>query len=179
MISSPYTLFCGVSLAAQRDGMLATDARSGVVKATMKHNPKTGENNMANNNTVILIGNLGEDPKTYHNDKGNYVVIRLATTDSYKDEDLGAYVNKEPVWHSVFAFGSNVQGYARNFKKGDRIKITGSLSYRKHQLVDQDGVVQYFTEASITASRVERADLPKKAPNAAQSDAAETAGVAA
>lgn len=117
---------------------------------------------MANNNTVILIGNLGEDPKTYTKSEGTYIRLSIATTDSYKDQNTGAWMNRKPVWHTVFVSSSKVQELALKYKKGDRVKITGSLSYRTIKATDK-GHQQTFTQATIAASHIEDAALQKKA----------------
>ena len=88
---------------------------------------------MATNNSVILYGNLGEDPASHTGKNGNFVTLRLATTDSYKDEHTGQWQDLDPVWHTVFAFSEVVSGYVRSFKKGDRLEVKGKLSYRSTQ----------------------------------------------
>lgn len=116
---------------------------------------------MANNNTVTLTGNLGQAPETYSNDKGEFIVLSLATTDSYKNDKSGEWNNKLTIWHTVFAFGPNVKGYAKTFRKGDRVKVTGALSYRT-TIEMIEGEQRYFTNATIVANRIEDARLPKK-----------------
>lgn len=116
---------------------------------------------MTTNNQVTLIGNLGQTPTTSATDTGEFTRLSLATTDRYKDEASGTWQDKTPVWHSVIAFSPTVQGYARSFRKGDRVKVTGSLSYRTTELVI-DGQKRFFTEASVIANRIEDARLPKK-----------------
>ena len=116
---------------------------------------------MTTNNSVTLTGNLGQTPETHITDKGSYTLLSLATTDRYKDQVSDTWKDKAPAWHTVIAFGPSVQGYARSFKKGDRIKVIGSLSYRKSAAV-VEGNKRTFTEASIIASRIEDARLPRK-----------------
>ena len=114
-----------------RCGLLSAEPGSGIVKAMMNQ-PQTGENTMANNNTVILTGNLGEDPKQYTKDGKSFVRLSLATTDSYKDK-TGNWKQQKPLWHTIFVSVEKAQNAALGFKKGNRIKVTGSLSYRRHQ----------------------------------------------
>nr|WP_250565370.1 single-stranded DNA-binding protein [Adonisia turfae] len=124
---------------------------------------------IATNNTVILIGNLGDDPKTYVKNGNIFVRLSLATTDSYKDAETGAWMKRKPIWHTVFINSKSVQEYALRFKKGDRIKVTASMSYRR-STISAKGYAQTFTEAVITASRIEDASIPK-----AQNDAQDIA----
>ena len=115
---------------------------------------------MAKTNTVTLIGNLGLDPETRKTATTSYVRFTLATTDSYKDEQSGTWRNRQSVWHTVFAFGPQVAGYARSYRKGDRIKVTGSLSYQTTEAF-VDRKKRRFTTASVLASRIEDARLPR------------------
>lgn len=112
---------------------------------------------MANNNLVTLIGNLGEDPKIINKDGQEFTVLSLCTTDSYKDGE--EWKDKEPVWHKVLVFGRVAQEYAKAQKKGNRVKITGTLSYRKLK-----GANGYdIREATIVARQIELAPLAKRA----------------
>ena len=138
----------------------------------MMNQPNKRTNTIATNNTVILVGNLGEDPKTYVKNGNIFVRLSLATTERYKD-DNGAWMNRKPIWHTVFINSKIVQEYALQFNKGDRIQVTGSLSYRT-KIVSVKGYAQTFTEASIAASRIENASLsssPKAENNAPSQDA--------
>lgn len=121
---------------------------------------------MANNNTVTLIGNLGQDPETHQAATASYVRLTLATTDSYKDEQSATWQDRQSVWHTVFAFSPQVAGYARSYNKGDRVKVTGSLSYKTTEAF-VEGEKRLFTNASIIASRIEDARLPKSKNEAA------------
>ncbi|MEM8614153.1 MAG: single-stranded DNA-binding protein [Cyanobacteria bacterium P01_H01_bin.105] len=136
----------------------------------MMNQPNKRTHTITTNNTVILIGNLGEDPKTHVKNGNIFVRLSLATTDRYKDAETGAWMSRKPIWHTVFINSKTVQEYALRFQKGDRIKITGSLSYRK-RTVSAKGYAQTFTEASIAASRIEDASLSRspKAENNAPS----------
>lgn len=149
--------------------MLSDEPGSVTVKAMMNQ-PTAGETKMAYNNTVTLIGNLGEDPKTYSNKNGTYVRLNLATTDSYKNK-TGAWVSRKPVWHTVFVSSKKLQEMALQYKKGNRIKITGGLSYRRIKATDK-GHMQTFTQATISAYRIEDATLQPKASNNTEGNAA-------
>lgn len=122
---------------------------------------------MTANNTVILIGNLGDAPQPFtdRNGKISYRLL-IATTDSYKDE-MGEH-QKPAVWHTVFLFALGVQKHAAIFSKGHRVKITGSLSYQEKKAIDAAGNDLIFREAIIIASRIEPAPLLTKEKDAAE-----------
>ena len=120
---------------------------------------------MANNNTVTLIGNMGSEARIYADKEDKeFVAVSIATTDSYKD-DNDQWHDKEPVWHSVMAFSPSVAAILKTLKKGARIKIEGTLSYRPFDVINGDGEVITKKEASIIARRVEQAPLVKKSSN--------------
>jgi single-stranded DNA-binding protein len=123
--------------------------------------PNTGATIMANNNNVILRGNLGKDPARYQDKKGNgYVILSLCTQDSYQDEQSQEWKTLPEVWHTVFAFGKTA-AIANSFKKGERIEVSGRLSYQTTKVMI-DGETRHFTEATITAWSIKDARLRKK-----------------
>ena len=115
---------------------------------------------MANNTTITLIGNVGQDPEVHKNDNGEFVRLSIATTDSYKDEQSGEWKEKEAVWHTIFAFGPQVAAYANAQKAGNRVKVAGTLSYQTTEAMIE-GEKRYFNNATIIARRIEPAPLPK------------------
>lgn len=120
---------------------------------------------MAYNNTVLLTGNLGSEARIVATEEYTFAGVSLATTDSYQDEE-GNWHEKETVWHNVLAFSPRVIEELKALKKGTRIKITGSLSYRPFEVVNGDGQIITKKEASIIAGKVEMAALPKKTKKA-------------
>ena len=111
---------------------------------------------MANNNTVILIGNLGDDPKAYQTEEGKpFLVFNLATQDSYLAEE--EWKTKETLWHTIMVFRPRAIEYAQKFKKGDRVQIKGLLSYKEFK--DAEGYPHQ--ECSIICRHIEAAELTK------------------
>ncbi len=116
---------------------------------------------MAFNNTVTLTGNLGSEARIVATEENTFAAVSLATTDSYKDEQ-GEWHDKQTLWHNILAFNPRVIEELKALKKGTRIQVTGSLSYRPFEVVNGDGEVITKKEASIVAGKVELAALPKK-----------------
>ena len=89
---------------------------------------------MSKNNKIELNGFLGSDPKTVTKDGKNFIVLNVATTDSYPitDEKTGeiTWKDKETVWHDVLIFRTTTAQFAKELKKGDRVEVSGTLSYR-------------------------------------------------
>ncbi|MBL7814709.1 MAG: single-stranded DNA-binding protein [Saprospiraceae bacterium] len=127
---------------------------------------------MAQNNTVILIGNMGSEARVIKTEGRDFVGFSLATTDSYKD-DKGEWQEKETVWHNILAFNPKVVEMLKAFKKGSRLTVTGSLSYRPFEVVNGDGEVITKKEASIIVSKIELTPLVKKKSENTRSETTE------
>lgn len=140
---------------------LAAALSPGLFKA-MISTPNAGATIMANNNKVILRGNLGKDPADYKDKNGKgYVILSLCTQDSYQDKQSQAWKTLPEVWHRVFAFGKTAV-IANSFKKGARIEVSGKLSYQTTKVMI-DGETRRFTEVTITAWSIKDAQLRKQA----------------
>lgn len=122
---------------------------------------------MAYNNTVILTGNLGSEARIIATEEYTFAAVSLATTDSYQDKE-GNWQEKDTIWHSVLAFSPRVIEELKALKKGTRIKVTGSLSYRPFEVVDGEGQIITKKEASVIAGKIEMAALPKKTRKSAE-----------
>ena len=115
---------------------------------------------MANNNRVELSGHLGADPKVIGKDDKTFLVLSLATTDSYQvgqGEDV-KWKNRETIWHDVLVFKPATAHFARDLKKGDRVQITGAISYRPFK--DAEGYTR--RQANIVASFIEKIHYEKQ-----------------
>lgn len=116
---------------------------------------------MAQNNTVTLAGNLGSEARIIATEESTFAAVSLATTDSYKDEQ-GNWHDKDTIWHSILAFSPRVIERLKALKKGTRVQISGSLSYRPFEVLNGEGEVITKKEAAIIAASIELAPLVKK-----------------
>lgn len=116
---------------------------------------------MAINNSITLIGNMGNEARIIETEERRFATFSIATTDSYKDENE-QWQDKETIWHNILIFNPKVIEVAKNLKKGTRINITGALSYRPFEVVNGDGEIITKKEASIIAYQIEQAPLVKK-----------------
>jgi len=97
-------------------------------------------------NKVILIGNVGEDPKVTKFDNGGMVAnISLATSESYKDKNNEVQTATE--WHRLAVFGKLGEIAEKYVKKGSALYIEGKLKTRSWE--DKDGVKKYTTEVIV------------------------------
>ena len=116
---------------------------------------------MALNNTAILTGNMGAEAKIIEKEEKSFATFSLATTDSYKNEKE-EWVDKETLWHDILVFSPSLIEQVKTFKKGTRLKVTGSISYRPFETKLEDGRTVKKNEASIIAKKIDLAPLAKK-----------------
>ena len=105
-------------------------------------------------NKVILIGNLGKDPKVSQLNSGDRVVsFTLATSDSWKDKNTGERKERTE-WHNVVVFNENIGKIVEQYcKKGTKVYLEGQLQTRKW--TDQSGAEKYTTEVVLQRFRGE------------------------
>ena len=117
---------------------------------------------MAVNCKIELNGFLGSDAKTITHNGKSFVVLNIATTDSYpiKDEKTGEtkWKDKETVWHEVLVFRAQVAHFARDLRKGDAVSINGSLAYKPFK--DEKGYSK--RQANIIANYIEKIEYAKQ-----------------
>lgn len=99
-------------------------------------------------NKVILVGNLGADPKVNTTQNGAKVVnLSLATTDSWKDKVSGERKERTE-WHRVVVFNPQLADVAEKYlHKGSKVFIEGQLQTRKWE--DTNGQEKYTTEVVL------------------------------
>jgi single-strand DNA-binding protein len=112
------------------------------------------------NNRVELLGHLGADPKKIEKDGKNFIAFSIATADSYpvKDGEEITWKERGTVWHNVLIFKPVTMNFARDLKKGDRVQLTGELSYRDFEA--KDGYKH--KEAVIIGTYVEKMHYEKQ-----------------
>ena len=94
---------------------------------------------MGSVNKVILVGNLGQDPKTSVGSSGKTVCrFSLATTDKFGGED-------RTEWHNIVLFDRVAEIADRYLRKGRQVYIEGRIQTRKYQ-DKETGQDRYRTE---------------------------------
>lgn len=104
-------------------------------------------------NQVILLGYVGNDLSDVVTTSGKHKVnIRVATHfyDKLSDGSKKWYT----VWHDIVAWDKTAKYAARNFVRGSKILVEGSICYRTY--ADYTGHIRYVTE--IKASHLTNLD---------------------
>ena len=94
---------------------------------------------------VILVGNLGADPKVSNTANGTKIVnLNIATSDVWKDK-LSGERKERTEWHRVVIFNSQLADIAERYlRKGSKVYLEGQLQTRKWE--DNNGQERYTTE---------------------------------
>lgn len=99
-------------------------------------------------NKVILVGNLGADPKVSNTSNGSKIVnLNIATSDVWKDK-LSGERKERTEWHRVVVFNAQLADIAERYlHKGSKVYLEGQLQTRKWE--DANGQEKYTTEVVL------------------------------
>lgn len=99
-------------------------------------------------NKVILVGNLGADPKVSNTSGGSKIVnLNVATSDTWKDKLSGERKDRTE-WHRVVVFNPQLAEIAEKYlHKGSKVYLEGQLQTRKWE--DNTGAEKYTTEVVL------------------------------
>lgn len=98
------------------------------------------------NNSVTLIGNVGQDIELKTLESGaKYVKASVATNSYYKDKN-GEKVTKV-TWHPVIAWNRQAEIMEKILRKGSRIMLQGELNHDSYKT--KDGETRYYSEVRI------------------------------
>jgi single-strand DNA-binding protein len=100
-------------------------------------------------NTVLLLGNVGQDPELRYTGGGQAVCdLRLATTARYPGKD--GQIRESTDWHTVIVWGKQGENVKQYLAKGRQAFVEGRVKTRSW--TDRDGNPRLTTE--VVASRV-------------------------
>ena len=99
-------------------------------------------------NKVILVGNLGKDPRVSRTNSGDQIVnFSLATSETWRDKTTGERKEKTE-WHRVVVFNEGLCKIIEQYlKKGSKVYLEGALQTRKW--TDKEGHDKYSTEVVL------------------------------
>jgi len=99
-------------------------------------------------NKVILVGNLGADPKVSNTANGAKIVnLNIATSETWKDRASGERKERTE-WHRVVIFNPALPDVAERYlRKGSKVYLEGQLQTRRWE--DNNGQERYTTEVVL------------------------------
>ncbi len=99
-------------------------------------------------NKVILLGNVGQDPKVKYFDSGAAVAtFSLATTERAYTLANGTQIPERTEWHNIVASNRLAEIVDKYVHKGDKLYIEGKIRTRSYS--DQSGALRYITEIYV------------------------------
>ena len=99
-------------------------------------------------NKVMLIGHLGDDPKSkYFDGGGSLCRFPLATNETYLNKQTNEKVSNTE-WHNIILRNKAAEICEKYLSKGDKVYIEGRIKTRKWQ--DDKGNDRYSTEINCT-----------------------------
>lgn len=110
-------------------------------------------------NKVILIGNVGDDPKIHFFEKTNTTIamFSIATSERAFKTKEGKEIPERTEWHNIVARGGLVSVIEGWVKKGTQLYIEGKIRTRSWD--SKEGAKRYTTEVYV-----DKLDLLGKKP---------------
>lgn len=98
-------------------------------------------------NKAILVGNVGNDPKTQTYSNGNVAQFSLATTERGYTLQNGTQVPDRTEWHNCIAWGKTADVVAKYVHRGSKLYIEGKIKTRSYD--DNQGRKCHVTEIHV------------------------------
>ena len=99
-------------------------------------------------NRVILVGNVGQDPRVKYFDTGSAVAtFPLATTDRGYTLANGTQIPERTEWHNIVASNRLAEIVDKYVHKGDKLYLEGKIRTRSYD--DSRGIKRYITELFV------------------------------
>ena len=119
-------------------------------------------------NKIMLIGNVGQDPKTRAFEGGRKIAtLTLATTDKGYTLQNGTQVPERTEWHNLVLTDRLADVAEKYVRKGDKLYVEGKLRQRSYE--KQGGVKAYVWEVQVQnmemlTTKAERQQTQQAAP---------------
>lgn len=99
-------------------------------------------------NKVILLGNVGKEPKVTYFEGGNCVAqVTMATSDRGYTLANGTQIPERTEWHNLVFRGRLAEVVDKYVHKGDKLYVEGKIQTRSYD--DASGITRYVTEIFV------------------------------
>lgn len=121
-------------------------------------------------NKIMLIGNVGQDPKTRAFEGGRKIAtLTLATTDKAYTLQNGTQVPDRTEWHNLVLTDRLADVAEKYVRKGDKLYVEGKLRQRSYE---KQGARAYVWEVQVQnmemlTTKAERQQTQQAAPQPA------------
>ena len=99
-------------------------------------------------NKVILLGNVGKEPKVTYFEGGNCVAqVTMATSERGYTLANGTQIPDRTEWHNLVFRGRLAEVVDKYVHKGDKLYVEGKIQTRSYD--DASGITRYVTEIFV------------------------------
>ena len=99
-------------------------------------------------NKVILLGNVGKEPKVTYFEGGNCVAqVTMATSERGYTLANGTQIPDRTEWHNLVFRGRLAEVVDKYVHKGDKLYVEGQIQTRSYD--DASGITRYVTEIFV------------------------------
>lgn len=118
-------------------------------------------------NKVMVIGNVGQDPKINRGNTGKRTAIfSVATSEKWKNAQGEPQESTE--WHNIFVLAEHAANFTANYiRKGDHVVVEGQLQTKEY--TDRDGNNRKATSIVVKPMHGAVGLLKSSNPNSATS----------
>ncbi len=95
-------------------------------------------------NKVILLGNVGQDPRIRYVQNVPVAEFSLATTERAYRNPAGIEIPERTEWHNIVMRGRNAETAEKYLRKGARVYLEGRLRTRVWE--DRNAIKRNITE---------------------------------
>lgn len=114
-------------------------------------------------NKVILLGNVGQDPKVTYYDGGTCVAqVPFATSEKGYTLQNGTQIPDRTEWHNLVFRNRLAEIVDQYVHKGDKLYVEGKIRTRSYD--DQAGIKRYVTEIFVDNMEMLSPRNPSAAP---------------
>lgn len=109
-------------------------------------------------NKVILLGNVGRDPRMRMVDSSQVADFPLATTErrtTRTPDGQEVHLPELTEWHNIVMWGRSAEFAEKYIRKGSRLLVEGKLRTRSWE--DHNAIKRYITEVYVDSFEL----LPK------------------
>lgn len=98
-------------------------------------------------NKVILVGNVGQEPKVRYVEGRPIAELSLATTEKARTTPAGSVIQERTEWHNLVMWDGAAETAEKFITKGTRLFVEGKL--RTRSWTDRNGISHRRTEVYV------------------------------
>lgn len=105
-------------------------------------------------NQVLLVGNLGRNPRLDKTKKDATPVCNFSIATSQSWVDAAGERQEKTDWHNCVLFGSRAKSAVEAMQKGDRVTVLGRLENNEFSSKDANGVEVRHKTSQVVVQKI-------------------------